>query len=148
MGKVGTAKCRTMTLSSAWLRRNADPLSNGQRWYCPVRERRYKTTMGVLVEFRINNVLSYAMADFPPHAMQQTKWSAVQRRFGAAGSALDLLHLIPEAAVVDSGILTALPDFPGCYAYDEEALLKAAPFDWNTLLREEFLPETAEAMVR
>ena len=38
--------CRTVTLSSWWKKKHADPLATKQKWYCPHGEASYKTKWG------------------------------------------------------------------------------------------------------
>ena len=134
-GRIGNEFCRTVTVSSHWRRKFSDPLSAKQRWYCPVCECRYKTTMGVLVEFRIGMELRYAMAEFPPMALQKVKWTAVQRKFGVDCTPEEFCRRIPEARVYDSAILHKVQGFDQCYTYNVEALREAPTFNWTALLQ-------------
>ena len=41
--------CRTVIRSICWKTKHEDPLSVGQKWYCPPCEAGYKTKFGVIV---------------------------------------------------------------------------------------------------
>ena len=115
-----------------------EPLAPKQGWYCTVCGARYKTTNGVLVEFREGETLSYARADFPPDCMQQVKWTSIQREYKSTDPE-ELLQMIPEAKVLPSGCIRAVDGKEGTFWYDAEKLDQMAWMDWSLLLNKDLL---------
>ena len=75
---IGDTLCTTVTLASHWLRHYADPLADGQRWYCPICESRYEQSNGVLVEFLAEGRPHFVLAPYPPVEFREIKWASTK----------------------------------------------------------------------
>ena len=140
--KWGEEICYTFIASSCWQRRFADPLAEGQRWYCTVCGARYKTTSGVLLQFVQDGKEMYSRASFPPECLRQVKFASIQRSFKALTPDA-LLDVIPEAKTSANAVVVPHPTLMGTYIYNAEALNALPDFNWSRLLSDDFLHPAA-----
>ena len=75
-----------MTESQHWDMFKPDPMATAQRWYCPVCNKKYKTTFGVIVDITGlagPNGGHYAHAEFPPQALLDGEFTMLERELEA-----------------------------------------------------------------
>ena len=137
--KVGQERCNTLSVSSRWLRKQADPLAYKQVWYCPVCNARYKTTFGVMLQMVNAGEERFVRATFPEHGLQQVKWSSVQRTYRQATTPEELLAAIPEAALAPSAHVQPVDGKEGAYFFDDVAFDGLPCFEWAHLFERDFL---------
>ena len=65
--------CATVIRSDVWQRLHPDMSTTKQRWYCTECHAKYKTSFGVLIEMVLRDMCLYALADFPPHHIEDAK---------------------------------------------------------------------------
>ena len=63
---AGWPNCNTLIESKQWDRLHEDPNATGQRWYCCNCGAKYRTKFGVLIEWKINGIAHYLLAELPP----------------------------------------------------------------------------------
>ena len=76
----------------------------------------------------------YALADFPPHSIEDAKRMCVEKRFGGARTPEELLAILPRAKPFDNGVfLTPLAGLEGIYKFDVPLFKTIEKFKWDQL---------------
>ena len=116
LGGAGVAggKCGTATASQHRDKLKLDPMATGQRWYCPVCNKKYKTTFGLIVEITgLAGPTSghYAHAEFPPQALLDSKLMMIERQLEPYKTPEALLNALPSVKALERTILQPT-DYP------------------------------------
>ena len=93
---AGWGNCNTLIQSKLWETLHDDPMATGQRWYCRNCGGKYKTRYGVLIEWKLQGIAHYLLAELPPPHLLDVKGMIIEARFGEnCGTAAELFELIP-----------------------------------------------------
>jgi hypothetical protein len=115
-----------------------DPLAVGQRWYCNACGCKYKTTMGVLIEFYKDGMATYCLAEFPPQSICDARGLMIESAFKDIKTPEELLAAVPNSKPLSDAVLKR--ESEGIYKIAEHAQLEALDtFKWEQLFN---LPET------
>jgi hypothetical protein len=144
--------CGCVMASLCWRRRHDVLNSTKQRWYCRACSRRYKTSMGQLVEFSLNGTedVCWSLATIPPPAIEDMR-AMIKEEEVAPRTPAALLRAIEQHVPVTGSILRPATrgDLHDPMAPDWEeslqgmcflkpaarVLLQQRPFfDWNAIL--------------
>ena len=96
---AGWGNCNTLIQSKEWDTLHEDPMAVKQRWYCRNCGGKYKTRYGVLIEWKLQGVAHYLLAELPPPHLWDVKGMIIEARFGEnCGTPEELFKLIPTMA--------------------------------------------------
>ena len=124
-----------MTLSKHWRRLLPEEGAVGQRWYCPVCDARYKTTMGVLCEIGIRGTYYYCRAAHPEHDVQDLKCMAIEQADnGRSKTPQELIDSLGDMHPMDKGdICVPVPGKDATYKIPHDVLAGLPTLDWPQL---------------
>ena len=142
--------CGAATSSKAWKRRHSDHAATKQRYYCICCARKYRTTMGQIVEVEMGGLTMWSRAEIPPDSLEDIRGLASEAR-GVPNCPKEwfeaLTQFTPTTGTIfrraemtdlyDPGAADA-PALLGSFAMltpSGKAVLDARPmFPWNQLL--------------
>jgi hypothetical protein len=121
--------CWTMISSKNWTQVHADPIADGQRWYCKVCGARYMTRFGVLIEIVQPHAVSYMLADYPPDTIGDVRAMAMEREHDRASTPAELFAAVPNLVPASELHLELIGS--GIYSITSQAeLLACGTFKW------------------
>ena len=138
LGGAGVAggKCGTVTASQHWDMFKPDPMATRRRWYCPVCNKKYTTTFGLIVEIiglagPANG--HYAHAEFPPQALLDSRFMMIERQFEPYKTPEALLKALPIVKPLERTILQPTI-FSHSWRIDMDVLDQLSTLRWFQLL--------------